>query len=207
MKKILVALIMAVVILGACAQTQERVATQVTTETKENTTTETTKTTGTTATENKKTDIVPAEPKPAGWKETLLKDTRTGSAFKVSDFKGKPVLLESFAVWCPLCLQQQEEMKKLRTQKGDTVIEVSLDTDPNEDETIVKGHVKKHGFDWPFVVAPKEMTKALIDEFGIGIVSAPSTPVILVCGDQKTRFLSRGIKTADTLAAEIDKGC
>ncbi|PIO07358.1 hypothetical protein COU59_03365, partial [Candidatus Pacearchaeota archaeon CG10_big_fil_rev_8_21_14_0_10_34_12] len=40
------------------------------------------------------------------WMNTELKDIRTGETFKTSDFEGKPVLLESFAVWCPTCTKQ-----------------------------------------------------------------------------------------------------
>ncbi|PIN92559.1 hypothetical protein COU56_04225, partial [Candidatus Pacearchaeota archaeon CG10_big_fil_rev_8_21_14_0_10_31_9] len=37
------------------------------------------------------------------WMNTELNDISTGETFKISDFEGKPVLLESFAVWCPTC--------------------------------------------------------------------------------------------------------
>lgn len=43
----------------------------------------------------------PAE-EPSGemaWLETPLTDAVTGEEFRLSDFKGKPVLLHAFAVW------------------------------------------------------------------------------------------------------------
>ena len=48
---------------------------------------------------------------------------------------------------------------------------------------------------------------ALIDEFGFGVVNAPSEPIILVCKDQSTRFLKRGLKSTSELQEEIKKGC
>ncbi len=141
------------------------------------------------------------------WMDIELSDATTGEKFKISDFKGTPILVESFAVWCPTCLRQQKEMQELKAREGDTIIHISLDTDPNEDETKIKEHVETHGLGWYFAVSPLELTKALMDEFGLKIVSAPSAPVLLICEDQSTRFLRSGVKSADELLSEIDKGC
>ncbi|MFB6351225.1 MAG: SDR family NAD(P)-dependent oxidoreductase, partial [Bradymonadaceae bacterium] len=39
----------------------------------------------------------------ASWRTVDLTDVRTGEAFTISQFEGRPVLLEFFAVWCPKC--------------------------------------------------------------------------------------------------------
>lgn len=143
---------------------------------------------------------------PSDWKDIELVDISTGKTFKISDFKGKPVLLESFAVWCPTCKRQQDEIKKLHEEDA-SIVSVSLDTDPNEDEKKVVEHAKKYGYDWHFVVSPVSLTRELIDEFGTQVVNAPSAPVILICEDQSARLLKRGVKSVDTLRQEIQKGC
>jgi len=38
-------------------------------------------------------------------------------------------------------------------------------------------------------------------------VSAPRAPVVLICEDQSTRFLRSGVKSAEELISEIQKGC
>ncbi len=141
------------------------------------------------------------------WMEIELTDVRTGQKFRISDFKGRPVLLESFAVWCPTCLAQQREVAKLFLSEGEAIVHISLDTDPNEDAAKVREHLEANGLDWWFAVAPIELTRALIDDFGLQIVNAPGAPVVLICADQSTRFLDRGVKSADKLLSEIDKGC
>jgi len=142
-----------------------------------------------------------------GWMEIELTDVATGEAFKISDFKGKPILLESFAVWCPTCLAQQKEMKKVKQIEGENIIHISLNTDPNEDEDKVGEHIERNELDWYFAVSPVELTEALIDEFGLNFVSAPRAPVVLICEDQSTRFLRSGVKPAEELVSEIEKGC
>ena len=151
------------------------------------------------------------EPSPAGagdWMDIELTDVTTGETFKISDFKGQPILLESFAVWCPTCSEQQRQIKKIRETGDDDTVHISLDTDPNEDEDRVREHVEFNRFDWYYAVSPIELTRALIDEFGVVVVNAPRAPVILICEDQSARLLEKGgVKNADELLAEIERGC
>jgi len=141
------------------------------------------------------------------WREAVFEDIATGELFKVSDFAGKIILLESFAVWCPICKIQQDRIKSLHEELGDSFISISLDTDPNEDAARVQGHIERNGYDWLFAVSPAVATKSLIDELGIVVVNAPSAPVVLICEDQSARLLPSGVKSVDKLKAEIAKGC
>ena len=137
------------------------------------------------------------------WWNTELRDVNTGEIFSISDFEGKPILLESFAIWCPVCTKQQKETKKLDAELGDSVISISLDTDPNEDEDRLLEHTTKNGFDWYYAVSPSDITRALIDDFGVEIVNAPSVPVVLICGDGSARKLDSGLKKVAELKAEL----
>ena len=136
--------------------------------------------------------------------DTELKDIATGETFRISDFSGKPVLLESFAVWCPTCTAQQKVTKKFHEEVGDSVISISIDTDPNEDKSRVLKHIEKNGFNWYYAISPVELTKSLIDQFGVGIVNAPSVPMLLICGDKAT-MLDSGIKSVSELKKEVER--
>lgn len=139
----------------------------------------------------------------SSWLNTELTNVNTDETYRLSDFSGQKVLIESFAVWCPTCTKQQEILK---TMEGD-VIHVSIGTDPNEDEIKLKEHALSKGFDWYYSVAPKEFTQSWIEEFGIGIINAPRVPMILLCEDQSYRKLADGLKTVKDLQDEIIKGC
>ena len=146
-------------------------------------------------------------PAASAWMDIELTDVATGQTFKISDFKGKPILLESFAVWCPTCLRQQREIKKVREIAGDAIIHISLDTDPNEDAEKIREHIQRNGLDWYFAVSPIELTQALINEFGLDFVSAPRAPLVLICEDGSARFLRSGVKPVEELAADVAQGC
>ena len=137
------------------------------------------------------------------WMKIELIDAASGETFAIADFIGRPILIESFAIWCSTCLRQQKEMARLIDLEGEAIVHVSLDTDPNEDLNTVEGHIERHGFTWYYAVAPIEMTQLLIEAFGLTVVNAPLAPVILVNIDGSARLLGRGVKSAEQLIEEI----
>lgn len=146
------------------------------------------------------------QPAEQGILDFELRDVRTGQAFKLSDFGGKVVVVEAFAVWCPLCLDQQREIKKAEERLASPdVVSVSLDVDPNEDEARVLGHLQRNGFGWRFAISPPEMSKLLADEFGFNVLNPPSTPIIIIDRQQQSHLLRFGVKPASELITEIQK--
>jgi len=137
------------------------------------------------------------------WMNFQLTNVNDGETFTISELNTKPILLETFAVWCPTCTRQQREIKKLHDEIGDEVVSISLDTDASEDEAQVLEHTQANGFTWHYAIAPSELTQSLIDEFGVGIISAPSVPMILICEDGSFRQLGRGIKRVQELKDEL----
>jgi peroxiredoxin len=85
-----------------------------------------------------------------------LTDVNSGETFKIADFKGKVVLVETMAVWCPLCTQQQGQIRALHELLGqqEDLVSLSLDIDPNEDAEFLEAYVGQNGFDWRYAVAP-----------------------------------------------------
>ncbi len=144
-----------------------------------------------------------AEPAVA-WLGVELTDIRTGDTFTLAQFADKPILLETFAVWCPTCTSQQRQLAALHEEVGDAVISVTLNTDPNETQSQVVRHLDRHGFDWLFAVSPVELSRSLRDEFGVAVLNPPSAPVILICPGQTERtLLRRGVKRPDFLQEQI----
>ena len=137
------------------------------------------------------------------WQDIELEDVNSGEIFTVSELE-KPMLVESFAVWCPTCTRQQQEIKKLH--ENSNVTSVSLNVDSNEDEDQVRKHIEENGFDWRYAVSPTELTRALVLEYGPSMANPPSAPAVLVC-ENSTRKLSNGVKPVSKLKDEVEKGC
>jgi len=136
------------------------------------------------------------------WRTAALTDVRSGETFTIADL-GKPVMLQTFAVWCSKCLRQQRNIQDLLRREVD-VRPVNLNVDPNEDEGRVRSHLRDHGFDWRYAVSPSSVTDSLVDRFGSSITVPPQSPVVVVCEDETSR-LSDGIKSADRLERALDR--
>ncbi len=74
-----------------------------------------------------------------------------GKEIRLSDFKGKWVLVNFWAPWCPLCWVEVPTLNELNKRKDFVVIGVGLDYGP--DINIVKDTASRHGLDFYAVVA------------------------------------------------------
>ena len=98
--------------------------------------------------------------------------TPTGDNFRLSAQRGKVVLVNFWATWCPPCLEEMPAMERLwRRHKdaGFVLIAISLDTDPKK----VPPFVGARKFSFPVALDPK-MTVA--EKYGVRAL--PSSFVI-----------------------------
>jgi len=96
-----------------------------------------------------------------------------GQTVKLSDFKGKVVILDFWATWCPPCKAEIPgfiELQKRYAAQGLTVVGVSLDT---AGAPVVKSFMKRVGMNYPVVIGD-EKTAA---DYG-GISAIPTTFVL-----------------------------
>jgi thiol-disulfide isomerase/thioredoxin len=75
----------------------------------------------------------------------------TGKAIQLSDFKGKWVLVNFWAPWCPLCWVEVPTLNELNKRRDFVVIGVGLDYGP--DEGVVRETAKRHNLEFHAVVA------------------------------------------------------
>jgi len=141
------------------------------------------------------------------WITTSMTDVATGERFSIKDLaeQGKPVIIHSFAVWCPGCSMQLLESTKLQTAYPDKYIVVALDVDPNDNAAKVKRHQESNHFKGIFTAAPTDVTRSLISAYGPGFIqSIPQT--IIIC-DRTATYLEDGVFSADVLKRALDELC
>ena len=129
-----------------------------------------------------------------------LTDVQTGETFTMNDYAGKVVLVETMAVWCPNCIIQQHEVAKLHESLGypDDFVSISLDTDLNEDDELLKAYVEEWGYDWHFAVSPRQVTHDLGNLYSAQYVNPPLAPMMIIGRDGTIEHLPYGIKDVDT---------
>src|SRR5687767_10413595 len=74
-----------------------------------------------------------------------------GQAVKLSDLKGKKVILNFWATWCPPCRAEMPEMEKYyqEIKNGGKIEFLAVNLDPKAD---VKGFAEKMGIHFPIVL-------------------------------------------------------
>ncbi len=62
----------------------------------------------------------------------------------LSQFRGKPVVLNFWATWCPPCVEEIPSLVALQKQLGDKVVILAVSTDEDEDgyKEFVKAHMQ-----------------------------------------------------------------
>ncbi len=132
------------------------------------------------------------------WFSAELTDVNSGETLTVADLKGKVVLVETMAIWCSNCLRQQKEVKALHETLGmeDGLVTLVLDIDPNENAEHLRDYAAKHGFDWTYVVAPREVAREIGQLYGDQFLNPPSTPMLIVDRHGEVHLLPFGRKSA-----------
>jgi cytochrome oxidase Cu insertion factor (SCO1/SenC/PrrC family) len=150
----------------------------------------------------------PQNPAPVdAWRDVALTDVTTGETFSLSSFSGRPVVLFTFTVSCPICTQQQKEISALERNSNGSIAVVGLDIDPNEEPGILQSHIQKNGFSGHYAISPPEMTRALVDRFGPAVVTPSSAPVMVICPNGNADILDAGIKPSSLLSSSISAVC
>jgi thiol-disulfide isomerase/thioredoxin len=128
-------------------------------------------------------DVSPGSPAPA-WQL----QSPAGQAVQLSDFKGKVVVLDFWATWCPPCRAEIPDFVALQKQYGDkglVIVGVSLDQGGPD---LVTKFMQAHGMDYPVVMGNEQIS----DEYG-GIQGIPTTFVI----DRQGKIVSSHIGETD----------
>ena len=140
------------------------------------------------------------------WYGAAFTDASTGKSFNIHDLKGKVVLVETMAVWCTTCKQQQDNIKAFHAQLGmkDDFVTISLDIDPNENLDTLKTYVTKTGFDWMYAVSPMDASREIAKLYGDQFLNPPSTPILIIDRKGVAHPLPFGVKSADDLLKAAD---
>lgn len=119
-----------------------------------------------------------------------------GKTFSLSDYRGKVVVIDLMATWCPPCIEQMPHLKNVHHNYGDGVMIMSIDVDPTETDEIIRQFKIRYGDEWIFASGPN---------VGITyeVIYIPTTYII----DRRGRiaYKSVGVTPYPTLSIEIDK--
>lgn len=122
-----------------------------------------------------------------------------GNEVKLSDFFGKPIVLNFWASWCGPCKKEMPYFEKAYVEYGDKVNFVILNATDGIRETVKSAseHIKENGYTFPVYFDTER-----IAAYTYGVRSLPSTLFIDSDGSTVTGYA--GILSEKTLIANIE---
>ncbi|UCE79531.1 MAG: TlpA family protein disulfide reductase [Nitrospiraceae bacterium] len=124
-----------------------------------------------------------------------------GRDVSLSDFRGKVVLLEFWATWCPPCIESVPELIMLQErykEKGFTIVAISLDKGADKN-SMVAAFSDKFKINYPILFADEN----IIDSYQI--ISIPTSVILDRDGVVIHIYSSYGMDFEDHLSKEIEK--
>jgi peroxiredoxin len=119
-----------------------------------------------------------------------------GNPVRLADFRGKTVILDFWATWCPPCIFQVPELNKFWEAHKDTgdvmVIGVAVDVEGAE---IVSPWAEEQGVAYPLVIGSEEVAR------DFGAVGFPT--LVIVKPDGQIDSLHVGLIESDELEALV----
>ena len=140
------------------------------------------------------------------WYSAQFEDARTGESFMINDFKGKVILVEDLAMWCPTCKRQQMQVIELRKSLGerDDFVTIGLDVDLNENLADLKNYVESNNFDWKYSVVTSETAHEIGQLYGDQFLNPSSAPMLIIDRKGEAHPLPFGVKSADDLMKALE---
>jgi hypothetical protein len=142
------------------------------------------------------------------WATAELVDVATGERFTISELvaAGRPVVLETMAIWCSNCLTQQRRIEEaLERAEPGSVAYVVLAVDPAEDAAKLARYRDQNRFDGMYAVADRGVSRALAAEFGDQVLNPPATPVVVISPSGRVTLTPYGPKSVDEIASLVDE--
>ena len=125
-----------------------------------------------------------------------LKEAGTGKTVSLQDLRGKPVVVNFWASWCPPCLEEHPALLQAARTLGADVHFVGVAYEDSEESIL--GYLRRQGAAYPTLLDPGSRTAIAYGVFGV-----PETFFLDAGGVVAAKFV--GPLTAEALAAHIQK--
>ncbi|WP_419883987.1 peroxiredoxin family protein [Peribacillus sp. B-H-3] len=111
-------------------------------------------------------------------------NTLEGKKVKLSEFKGKKVLINFWATWCEPCKEEMPHLEEFYKKSASDTAVLAINIDPEND---VKGYAGKMGLTFPILLDNQEKSKAVNERYGVAAV--PSSFLVDSKGIIRQKFI------------------
>lgn len=119
-----------------------------------------------------------------------------GNAVSLQDYRGRVVVLNFWATWCPPCRVEMPELDAYQAEMGDRIAILGIDM--GEPPGAIVPFVRQHGLRFPILL---DETGAIAASYGI--TGLPTSLIVDRSGVVRERVT--GAMTRDTLARRVER--
>lgn len=113
-----------------------------------------------------------------------------GTSLTLSEFQGKPVIINFWATWCGPCVKEMPAFERLKEDFGDKIGIIAVNC--GDDSDTVKDFIEKNGYTFPVALDEDYAVSMLYPTNGI--------PYTVILDEEGTvTHLSTGASDADTM--------
>ena len=91
-------------------------------------------------------------------------ENSSGKKVKLSDYKGKPVIISFWAAWSPYCIEEMPELQKLGDSLKESKKAVLLTINSGEDKKLVTDFIKSNSLTFSVLL---DMKEAVSESYGV----------------------------------------
>jgi thiol-disulfide isomerase/thioredoxin len=121
-----------------------------------------------------------------------------GKTVKLSDYKGKVVIIDFWATWCPPCRRGIPDLISIQKEYKKNVVVIGISLDAEKTINDIPGFIKENGINYPIVYGDDKV----VTDYG-GIRSIPTSFVIDKQGNVADMHV--GLVEKDVFVKKIDE--
>lgn len=130
-----------------------------------------------------------------------------GNAFRLSDFRGKVVVIDFMAVWCGFCRLEMPHLGTIWEKYENKIVLMSIDIDPyRETEEMLRDFAQEFPYaTWIWAIDTASVYVQIRRTMGqdVSLIELPET--VIIDQDGYIRFAHIGLTPASTFIQEIDQ--
>lgn len=120
-----------------------------------------------------------------------------GERINLSDYRGKVVILDFMATYCPPCRKEVQHLRDIRTEYSEEQVEIiSIAVDSRESESMLAEFKRKYQVSWPLALSPNTAMRYKIS-------TIPT--LYMLDGEGVIFFKQVGLVSSSDLSDKIEK--
>lgn len=121
-----------------------------------------------------------------------------GKIYKLSDYRGKAVVLDFWAAWCPFCIEEMPELQRAQNKYKDSLVMIGIHRTDTEKPDAGLKFAKERGVSYLLVADTNGSLYRAAGGFGMPVA-------VFIDGNGVVQEVKSGPKTVEEIKEKVEK--